>query len=242
MAARPGVSVVDLKEPARGALGRVDPVIAHRIAASAGPRATLSIALGELPDFKSHNLAYLRGFTFAKIGLSGMHGRPVFRCWQNWATAIGEYCRPVVVAYADWQRCDAPDPACLAQMAIDVQAPFFLLDTCHKDGLSLMDFLSVPQLSRLVDRLTAHGVPVATAGSLDVPAILRLSQLPIQLIGVRGMVCRCGNRNCVIDPVRIDALSRLLNPGMAEPWLLRPVVSSAAASRAAFGHAIERHA
>ncbi len=214
MAAELGVGVVDLKEPARGPLGQPDPLVAARIANCLGHQTNLSIALGELSEYRIHQAEYLRGYSFAKIGLSNMRNEPLFVSkWQSWASAVSGHCRPVVVSYADWQAAAAPDPALLVQLAVDVRAAFMLFDTFHKRGGSLLDILTPGQLAALIEPLVDNGVPVALAGSLNIAAIEILARLPIQLVGVRGLVCRCGNRHCAIDPQRIRTL--LATPGLS---------------------------
>src|SRR5437773_4338916 len=74
-----GAALVDVKEPARGALGRADdPTVAAVVGAVAGRR-PVSAALGELVD--GGVLPACPGVQFVKWGLAGCHA-------ADWQTAL----------------------------------------------------------------------------------------------------------------------------------------------------------
>src|SRR5262249_22964466 len=108
-----GADLIDVKEPSRGSLGRADDrVIADVIQAVAG-RKPVSAACGELLEWlvspqRKQGSPQLR---YAKWGLAGCCG---FGDWplllETAAEQLPVDCRPVAVAYADWQRAAAPPP------------------------------------------------------------------------------------------------------------------------------------
>src|SRR5439155_14076862 len=76
MALAGGADVIDIKEPRRGALGAADSRVWRAVRKVIGPRAVLSLALGELLDDSIFdNAKAAADFSFAKIGLAG--------CWHQ---------------------------------------------------------------------------------------------------------------------------------------------------------------
>src|SRR5438309_11634532 len=101
-----GASVIDVKEPFRGSLGRAqDATIAAIVRSLAGLR-PVSAAMGELlerlPCFPEPGLSYV------KWGLAGCGRRAQWRAELVEAIArlheANVRCQAVAVAYADWQR------------------------------------------------------------------------------------------------------------------------------------------
>ena len=82
-----GADIIDIKEPARGALGAADPAVWAEICACIGRRAIVSAALGELLSDRTFDLArQTAGLRFAKIGLAGCHSH---RGWMDrWMAAV----------------------------------------------------------------------------------------------------------------------------------------------------------
>ena len=69
-----GTDLLDVKEPARGPLGRADPEVMAEVARCAGGSVPVSVALGELRD--ADEVPRLpQSIAYAKLGLAGC-GRP----------------------------------------------------------------------------------------------------------------------------------------------------------------------
>jgi uncharacterized protein (UPF0264 family) len=122
-------------------------------------------------------------------------------------------CRCVIVAYADWRRADAPEPETVRQLAARLGAEGLLLDTFHKDGRTLLDWLTVEQAADLCCRCRRHGLKIALAGSLGRDEIAGLRRLSPDWFAVRGAACRDGRRDAEIDADRVRGLAQLI----AEP-------------------------
>ncbi len=82
-----GAALIDVKEPARGALGRADDAVIADVVRAVAGRAPVSAALGELRDGAPALPAGLGLLSFVKCGLAGcagknpQHGR---RSWRRW--------------------------------------------------------------------------------------------------------------------------------------------------------------
>src|SRR5262245_5822439 len=140
-----GAALIDVKEPARGALGRADEDTVAAVVHFVGKRCPVSAALGELAEDASP--FFCPGLAYAKWGLAGCgNGFP----WRaRLANAVRVFartdpaCRLVPVAYADWRRAQAPPPAEVVAFACEQRCTALLLDTWRKDGTTLPDWLTL---------------------------------------------------------------------------------------------------
>jgi uncharacterized protein (UPF0264 family) len=212
-----GAGLVDVKEPCRGPLGRADDSVIAAVCRSVGSRVPVSAALGELMQgghpFPGPGLAY------AKWGLAGCADRPGWQAELIAAAAAlrGQTpgCRPVAVAYADWERAVAPLPSSVADFACRQRWGALLIDTWDKGGTTLLDGISLESLVELRDSCRAAGIGLALAGSLGPAQIARLRWLQPDWFAVRGSACRGGSRGGVIDPVRVRQLASSLERSLA---------------------------
>jgi uncharacterized protein (UPF0264 family) len=167
-------------------------------------------------------LAILRGLTYVKYGLSGCRGSSDWtqrlKALQRRLKWLGLSCRPVAVAYADWQRANAPPPEDVCAFAVTHGCGAFLLDTWQKDGRTLLDWLAPETIQQLARCCYSAGVPVALAGSLSPAAMAVLRDAAPDWFAVRGAVCPEARREAAIDA---DAVRRLAE------WLARPVTTAA---------------
>ncbi len=213
-----GAGLIDVKEPARGALGCAGVETVAGVLRAVAGRRPVSAALGELPEKGTFNISPTRekmnvpfSLAFAKWGLAGCGGRP------DWPEELGHAaellpagCRPVAVAYADWQRAGAPPPPEVCAFTRARRWGAFLVDTWGKDGTTLLDWLSLDDLREMMGRCRAASVPIALAGSLGVEQLRRLRSLGPDWFAVRGAACRDGRRTQAIDAERVRRLVDLL--------------------------------
>jgi uncharacterized protein (UPF0264 family) len=115
----------------------------------------------------------------------------------------------VAVAYADAVRAESPPVGDVVEFALREKFETVLIDTCVKDGKSLLDWMSVPQLRELKRRLGDNGVSLALAGSLRTEHIQRLLTVAPDWFAVRGSVCR-GGRSGRIDSDLVRDLTALV--------------------------------
>jgi uncharacterized protein (UPF0264 family) len=215
-----GADLIDVKEPTRGPLGRADaPAIAAVVEAVAG-RAPVSAALGELRECPLVGVAadLPDGLRFVKWGLSGMLrggwngslvlARLAFAGRRRDKKYTGPEC--VVVAYADWVPAEAPRPADIVAGLKESWVKTVLVDTFQKNGSTLLDWLSVEEITALVRTCQDAGVKVALAGSLTAVEIERLRGVRPDWFAVRGAACD-GGRGGTISEHRVRALADLVH-------------------------------
>ena len=210
-----GASVVDVKEPDRGPLGR-STVETWRAVREAVPRSIpVSVALGELRDREVEEEAgpsAFEGIAFRKLGLAGAGPRWVAD-WAAIRARGGEGPRWVAVAYADWRIAGAPDPEAVLGAALDApDCAGVLVDTWDKSRASPVE--ASPTWSSWVDRAHRGGRFVAMAGGLDLAAIARLAFLRPDLFAVRGAACLGSDRRATVDAGRVAELARAVKSGL----------------------------
>jgi uncharacterized protein (UPF0264 family) len=205
-----GAALIDVKEPARGALGRADDAIIAEVVRLVGQRAPVSAALGEL--IEGNPRPACGGLAFVKWGLAGCRDRD----WQprlKRELVLPAPPQTVIVAYADWQCAQAPPVHDVALFACQFAGAVLLIDTHCKDtspGLgrkpTLLDWLSLADLLTIASRCRAARVKVALAGSLAEADVLSVLEARPDWIGVRGAVCAGGARDGGIEVERVRTL------------------------------------
>jgi uncharacterized protein (UPF0264 family) len=202
-----GADIIDLKDPARGALGALTPeVIASCVAAVAG-RAELSATVGDLPmepeTVRSAVLATAAtGVDYVKLGL--FPGGDPQACLGLLAEEAGGL-RLILVVFAD-----APPAFDAIAAASLIGASGVMLDTARKDGSSLLDRLALDRLADFVSSARGEGLLVGLAGSLKAAHVPALLALKPDLLGFRGALCRDGARGSALDTSACAAIRALI--------------------------------
>jgi uncharacterized protein (UPF0264 family) len=207
-----GASLIDVKDPGRGSLGRASEPLIQAVIKDVAGRCPVSAALGEWRE--NPRPPAVTGLSYAKWGLSG--------CGQDadWERALAYAgrrlgaacpgCRPVAVAYADWERAQAPPPAALCAFAIANRWGAFLIDTWKKDCRTLLDWMPLAEVLRLCRRCGRAALPVALAGSLGAEEISFLLPARPNWFAVRGAVCRDGRREGAVSEAAVRRLNSIL--------------------------------
>ena len=211
-----GASLIDIKEPSRGSMGRADAEVIEGILRTVANLRPVSAAMGELcgPPCLHRVPA---GLAFVKWGMAGALGDH----WQKRLTAFSEGQPQIVLAaYADADAARAPAVEDVAEFACE-EGWGLLIDTFDKrtnDGrpATLLDLLPLERLARLCERCRHAGVPIALAGSLSAAEIRRLLPLNPDWIGVRGAVCVNRDRNQSVSAEKVRELVALLTPATCE--------------------------
>jgi uncharacterized protein (UPF0264 family) len=207
-----GADLIDVKEPARGALGRADDATITAVIQRVAGRRPVSAALGELtPDSRADRPAGLR---YVKWGLAG------WGTASGWQQQLRDMYRPhlrsqrlsgiVLVAYADWRNAAAPPVEDVFEFVRQF-GTVVLLDTFDKvPGRTLLDYLPAREIVALCRWCQAVDIKVALAGSLGVTQLLALREACPDWFAVRGAACADGHRAGPISAARVCELKRLL--------------------------------
>ena len=205
-----GADVIDLKDPARGALGALGVDTVRSIAASVDKSAVLSATVGDLPVYAAE----------LESAVIGMHG-----CGVD-IVKVGVFDRtvsPFMLSVLDR----------LAGRGISIVLVFFaelyppdidfqrlrrggitgvMLDTCEKANGNLRDKLDDGALAEFVRKAERAGLVTGLAGSLtreDISPLLRISP---DYLGFRGALCQRHQRTLQIDTAKVTEIRELI-PG-----------------------------
>lgn len=223
-----GVDIVDIKEPARGPMGRADFRVIEDILTSADlpPELPRTVALGELVEgqLNAHlrKLMAIGGATIVKVGFSKITmATHLLKSFAQSAVAARPYCELAPVFYADHLDVGCPRFDLLLDVAQQAGCRTMVVDTFVKDGRKLWNWLSPDVLAWMVVAASGKGMQLAAAGSLS-PLALQRMEVPFPaIVGVRGCVCRNGRRDGVLDGEMIrqfkNTLQTLGKPQDAAP-------------------------
>ncbi|HZP10116.1 (5-formylfuran-3-yl)methyl phosphate synthase [Methyloceanibacter sp.] len=207
LALHAGADIVDLKDPAKGALGALAPEAIAKCIAAVAARAEVSATAGDLPmDPEIVRAAVLNtaaaGVDYVKLGL--FPGGDPEVCLDLLAE-LTQAVRVILVIFADAApRFDA------LHKAAAIGATGVMLDTARKDGSSLRDHMPFERIADFVAEARARGLLVGLAGALQAPDVPRLLPLKPDLIGFRGALCRNGARGARLDAGACAAIRALI--------------------------------
>jgi FolB domain-containing protein len=191
-----GADIIDLKDPAKGALGALDADVAARIVRSVGKRRPVSAAAGSslgAPGALLDSVAAMAaaGVDYVKVGFSpDGAGADCVRALAPHAKNT----KLVGVLFADC----APDFDLLRLMASNGFAGA-MLDTAKKGAGRLLDHMDIAALDRFIGHCREKRLMAGLAGSLEAPDVPRLLPLEPDYLGFRGSLCHGHKREGAID-------------------------------------------
>lgn len=214
------VDFLDLKDPAKGALGSVSqPVFSQiltvmnklEIDQSLDFRPHLTAACGEWNDPVSESLP--SGVSMAKLGTAGFRNHPDQwkSVWGNWSRSLPEGCQPVLVSYADWNSCNGMEPEQAIDLAAENKSKFghvrhVLIDTFDKNLPGLEDLAGGwGVVSSWIERAKDQGLSLVLAGKLTQGDLKILEEIGAEIAGVRSAVCQ-SKRDGEIDPEKVKGI------------------------------------
>lgn len=217
-----GAQLIDVKEPARGALGAADPHAIARVVNAVAGRVPVSAALGELSDPDVfERCATLPGVQFAKVGLAGMAGCADWR--QRWREALDRLplgVTPVAVAYADAHEARSPAIEDVLAQGIALGCAALLIDTFDKSQGNLLDQLDPLRLAAIASTARSAGLFLVAAGSLRREHLPYVAAAQPEYVGVRGAACLAGRESLLsANLVRqlVEQLATLASRQSAKP-------------------------
>lgn len=208
-----GATIIDVKDPHRGSLGRAAHDVWRAVAAQVRGRVPVSVACGELvewdPDEATQTVP--DNVRYAKCGMAGCLNLPAWPArWQAWRATLPAATQPVAVIYADAHRAQAPPAQEVLAVAAAGDCRVVLWDTCIKDGTHLLDHVTPNELDALVRAARYRGMLIVLAGSLttaQIPAVMRWKP---DYLAVRSAVCQ-PDRAGSVCPQRVARFAQALS-------------------------------
>lgn len=207
--------ILDLKNPAAGALGALPLDTVSDIANWTSRRCLVSATVGDLPMQAGIIADAVRqmaasGVDYVKVGLFAEPG--LEDCIGQLQPTLQALNKPVIaVLFAD-QIHD------ISLIDAIKQAGFagVMLDTASKNGRGLLDHWSAVELGEFVNTSRQHGLLCGLAGALKLQDIDRLEPLGADYLGFRSALCDKQLRTSTLNPQRAVAVrERLQQFGLA---------------------------
>lgn len=198
-----GAAIIDVKDPTAGSLGAASATAVAAVAATVGPRAPWTVAAGELRDeiarpggvqrwLAAIAVAAVHSGTAVpaavKIGLAGLAGSAWQSTFHELMEGLPAATARVAVAYADWQRAQAPHPLEIVTAARH-SCGVLLIDTADKSGPDLQGACHRRDLQAWVAEARDTGMAVALAGRVRIDSIPDLGRLGPDVVALRSAVC-----------------------------------------------------
>jgi len=217
-----GADIVDVKDPAEGALGAPSPRVLSEVVAAVAAAAPVSVALGDDPGLPNTAAlaargAELAGASFVKVGLRGV--RELDRAaalMRAVADAVGPRTAVIAAAYADAGALDPPalHPTSLPELVRRTGIAGALVDTYRKDGRGLYGWLPEAAVVELIAATREAGGTFAVAGQL---VRGELGRVAADVVGVRSAVCHGGDRSAELEADLVAAAVAELRAGTLNP-------------------------
>lgn len=192
-----GTDIIDVKNPAEGALGAASVSVLRDIRAALPPESVVSAALGESNSapgvlaLAAYGAAMLRA-RYVKLGLLTpvpTEAVSLLRQVQFALHLANPECTLIAVGYADAAEIGALSWRLLPEVAHSAHIHGCMIDTALKDGRRLFDHCSEAALSHWLAECRAAGLLCALAGSLSAADLPALRRLHPDVVGFRGAAC-----------------------------------------------------
>ena len=206
-----GADVIDLKDPARGALGALDEDSVRAIASLPDRNTMLSATVGDLPAYAAELESavigmHACGVDIVKVGVFDRTVSPFMLSVLD--RLAGRGISIVLVFFAEMYPPDI-DFRRLRRGGITG----VMLDTCEKANGTLRDKLDDGALSEFVRKAGLAGLVTGLAGSLtreDIPPLLEINP---DYLGFRGALCKQRQRTSEMDGAKVAEIRKLIPKG-----------------------------
>lgn len=202
------VDIIDLKQPAQGALGALETAEVRDIVSAINGRCPVSATVGDLPMqagvvFNAVADMAKTGVDYIKIGFfPGGDSLGTL----NELSALAQEHPLIAVLFAD----TAPDINTLLPALKEAGFKGVMLDTMDKSKGSLTELMTAADIVKFVAQAKVHRLLCGLAGSLRQQDIRTLAPLKADYLGFRGALCRHHQRTDRLDRQAIEQIKQAL--------------------------------
>ena len=229
-----GADIIDAKEPAAGALGRVPPATLAAIVETVGGQCPVSATIGDVPLAPApvRQAVERTATSGADIVKIGIFEGDLAATLDALAPLANGGSRLVAVAFADRR------PALAPLVARCAAAGFYgvMLDTAAKGGGSLTAHLGLAALAEFIAAARRARLVTGLAGALQVADVPVLAPLGADYLGFRSALT-AGGRHAALDPAAVRAVRAALDQSAASSSATATAGAIAAAASASAGSA-----
>ena len=197
-----GADIIDLKAPARGALGAVSFATMREVVAWVHARRPVSATTGNLPAIPKRVRRAVAetaatGVAFVKVGFCECDRQAAVLAAIE--EEVKQGARVVAVLFADRES----SPVAALRAFADHGLVGAMVDTAEKRGRGLRAYLDEAELAAFVQECRRLGLFAGLAGSLQTNDIEPLMALGPDYLGFRGVLCDQHRRTGALDPRRV---------------------------------------
>jgi uncharacterized protein (UPF0264 family) len=203
------VDIIDLKQPALGALGALDIAIIKQIVAEIDGRCPVSATIGDLPMqpdpvFNAVKAMAETGVDYIKIGFfPGDDWRGTIK---KLSTLTRQNLALIAVLFADTE----PDLAIIGFLK-DAGFTGVMLDTMDKRKGSLTQLMVKMEVAQFVKQVKTRQLLCGLAGSLRLVDIPELLSFQADYLGFRGALCQEHNRAGLLNIQAVMQIKHAIN-------------------------------
>lgn len=202
--------ILDMKNPAKGALGALSVATVTEIVKMINGRCLTSATIGDLPmnaDVIKKAMIEMvaSGIDYVKIGL--FPDPDLKGCISELAVTVKVLKKPVIaVIFAD----KSINSDCISLLA---ESGFHgvMVDTAIKNGQHLLDHWDLSALSEFVATAHQHKLLCGLAGALRLEDIKTLKPLGAAYLGFRSALCEKRSRTSTIDIRLVNKIQKGMN-------------------------------
>lgn len=219
-----GADIIDLKDPAKGALGALEPTAVRATRTTIAGRRPVSAVTGDLPMqpdiiYAAAEDMAAAGVDYVKVGLFAGERR------EDCVRALAPLARRVKIVGVMFA--DSGADAGLVPLMAECGFAGAMLDTADKRGGRLLDHADLARLGEFVRACRAHAMLTGLAGSLEAPDVPRLLLLAPDYLGFRGALCAAHDRRAGLDPAAVSLIRALIPPDIRSAAIERAEPSKA---------------
>ena len=195
-----GADIVDVKNLQEALVGSAHPKIVGEVRKAVPEDIHASVTLGVVPNQIGTvaMAAYAAGAlnaTSVKVGfMKTTYDMAVDTLLACKEALEGTETKLIGSLFADNPLYEGLDPTLMMKLAQDGECDGILIDTLTKDGRNLFDFMSEDILRDMIFEGKEHSMSTALSGHLRLENLDELARINPDIVGVRGAVCRKGNR------------------------------------------------
>ena len=212
-----GTDIVDVKNPAEGALGANFPWIIREVRDTVPHELEVSATIGNLPYLPgTASLAALgaavSGVNYIKAGLHGIknpsQGFEIMQSIRRAVKKLTSKVKVIAVGYADYKEVGCINPLRLPDIAHKAEADGVMIDIDRKDEKRLFNYFKPSELKGFVKAAHRSNLIAALAGSLGPDNVDAVSEVGADIFGVRRAVCsKVGGGRCRVNRSLVKKLA-----------------------------------
>ena len=196
-----GADIIDVKNLQEALVGSGHPELVEDVRARIPAEKHVSVTLGVVPNqagtvAMAVKAAAMLNATSVKVGFCETDYDTAAEILRESRRALqGSDTKLIGSLFADNHLFNGLEPRLMVKLAREGQCDGFLIDTLTKDGRNLFDFIPEHELREMVLEAKRYGLSTALSGHLRLENLDELARINPDIVGVRGAVCRSGERD-----------------------------------------------